>query len=443
MIETASLGTVLAQIRERWGTPGLAAALVDHDKTYSCCLGTLNLDDPQAVRTTSTFCTASVSKVFTATAVMQLVESGQIDLDLPVNAYLPEFFLQDERSRWITPRQLLSHISGMPDESESDYVRLYSQPEYDAGAVERYLLAQRQKTLISKPGTRFIYSNIGYNVLGALISRVSGETFEEYMRQNVLFASGMRSSTFLPGEIEARNLARPHIRAPYMQVSSLYPYHRADAPSSSLHSDLNDLCIWARFCLGVHQSDGRNVLRMETLHAMWQPVVYRGHGLYQHMATGWNTGVYRGQPVICHGGQGAGLSAFLALLPERKQAAICLINEESPVRQRVVEALLDVLLGREPQLGSLSWLVPVSRALAAGGINAARQAAQTLLVHRPAGIEIDEGGLLRLGQQLLLAGRVQSGIEILRLNLKAFPASDDTRECLRAASRHAGDRVID
>ena len=234
------LTPVLEEIIQRWEIPGLAVGIVEAGEiVYAKGFGVQNLDTQMPVTLESQFCVASVSKAFVASAVMQLVEQSLVDLDAPITRYLPYFVLDDDCYPQITIRQALSHTSGMPDISEFEYNALVENPEYDEGAIERFVRSLSNRQMIAKPGERFSYSNIAYNVLGDLIAKVSGMSFEAYMKTRLLTPAGMPSSTFLMEEVARDLLAVPHLRTPAMGVSPIYPYHRADAPSSFLHSNGN------------------------------------------------------------------------------------------------------------------------------------------------------------------------------------------------------------
>ena len=208
-----------------------------------------SLETPVPVTLDSIFCVASIAKCFVATAVVQLAEHGKIDLDAPLVQYLPYFQLDDERYPQITIRQILSHTSGMPDMDESEYDELVAHPEYDDGAAERYVRGLRRRKMPAAPGERFLYSNIAYNVLGDLIAKISGQSFEAYMKEHILLPAGMPNSTFFYPDVPRDRLAVPHLRTPEMIVNPIYPYHRADAPASYLHSTVVDMCHWAITCL--------------------------------------------------------------------------------------------------------------------------------------------------------------------------------------------------
>ena len=105
------------------------------------------------------------------------------------------------------------------------------------------LRTQKQET-DRQPGERLSYSNIAYDLLGNLLAKVTGQPFERAMRERLLIPAGMPNSTFLLAEAPPERLAVPHLRAPEMVVNHVYPYHRADAPASFLHSTVDAVQQW-------------------------------------------------------------------------------------------------------------------------------------------------------------------------------------------------------
>ncbi len=194
----AVLAPVIRQVMDTFDMPGLALGIVKAGElAYAGSFGVRNRETGEPVTPRSLFHMASVSKPFVATAIMRLVEQGKVGLDAPLVTYLPYFTLRDARVQDITIRQMLCHTSGMPD--EDDY-RWYA-PEDDAGALERYVRGLADASLLFPPGERHEYSNIAYEVLGDVIAKVSGRTFEDYVRQAILAPAGMVDSTFLRGEV--------------------------------------------------------------------------------------------------------------------------------------------------------------------------------------------------------------------------------------------------
>lgn len=427
MLYLSTLETVLYEIMTRWDIPGLAVGLVDRtERVYAQGYGVQSLETQAPVTPDSVFCLASIAKPFVATAVMQLAERGRIDFDAPVVRYLPYFKLDDERCRHITIRQMLSHTSGMPDMDESEYDALVDRPEYDDGAAERYVRALAGRRMVAAPGERFSYSNIAYNVLGDLIAKIAGQTFEAYMIDHVLLPAGMPGSTFFYPDVPRDSLAMPHIRAPEMIVRPTYPYHRADAPASFLHSSAIDMCWW---CIaGLSRGRGeRPLLSPSAWETMWLPVARRSsYPLYEQAGLGWTLGHFGGASTVSHGGAGFGWTAFLLLMPESERAGVVLCNEESSAIGVCVDAVANTLLDREPQPGAVSWMVPIARALQAGGI----EAAYACYAELGREFVLDADDLVTLAMQLVSAGKPHLAIDVLTLNLHVFPEHTGSRTWL-------------
>lgn len=435
------LDSVLEEIITRWGIPGLGVGIVEDGRiVYARGFGVQSLATRVPVTPGSIFCVASVSKCFVATAILQLVERGKLQLDAPLVEYLPDFRLNDGHYWQITLRQILSHTSGMPDMDEAKYDELVAHPEYDEGAPERYVRALASCKMIAAPGERFAYSNIAYNVLGYLIAQVSGQTFEDYMREQILRPAGMPESTFFPLEVPRDRLAVPHLRAPGMIVNPIYPYHRADAPASFLHSTVVEMCHWAITCLGGGDFEGQRILAPASFNLMWTPVAEWGFPpLYEHIGLGWTLGHFDGVKTASHGGMGFGWTDFLTLLPEKKCGAVVLCNEESSARSRTVRAAIHVMLGREPVVNTVSWMIPISRALEEGGLPAA-QACYAEIKDSP-DYFFDEDELVSLAYQLLNVQKRDLAMGVLELNRQVFPEHLDSLIFLAKLYLQQGDRA--
>ncbi len=417
----SKLDMVLEEIVARWGIPGLAVGITDNNGIiYAGSFGVQSLETQTPVTPGSIFCLASIAKCFVASAIMQLVEQGKLELDAPLVQHLPYFRMDDERYQQITLRQVLSHTSGMPDMNESEYDELVAHPEYDDGAAERYVRSLPARKMIGTPGERFAYSNIAYNVLGVLIAKISGQSFESYMREHILRPAGMPDSTFFFPDVPLNRLAVPHLRTPRMMVNPIYPYHRADAPASFLYSTVTDMCHWAITNLkqGIYQEE--RLLTPASYDLMWTPIAQRGVPPYrEEMGLGWSLGHFEGIRTIGHGGGGFGWTCLLVLLPEIQRAAIILSNEESYAHERAMEAVIHTLLGKEPQPGDVSWMIPVAKALQTGGVQAAYACYDEIKHGSDYFIDADE--LFSLFYQLMSAKEIDLAFQVMELNLYAFP----------------------
>jgi CubicO group peptidase (beta-lactamase class C family) len=158
-------------IREQ-GLPGFAIAVVaDNRLAFAAGFGVRNVTSPEdRITTRSLFHMASITKPFVATSLMQLVENGKVNLAAPVVTYLPYFRMADNRYKSITVRQMVTHTSGMPDVADYEW----DKPQYDDGALERYVKSLGTLRLEFEPGERFKYSNMAFEILGDLVADASG-----------------------------------------------------------------------------------------------------------------------------------------------------------------------------------------------------------------------------------------------------------------------------
>ena len=332
---------------ESFGVAGLAVGIVKGDELiYAQGFGVRSLETGEPVTPRSLFHLASISKPFVATALVQLVEAGKLELDAPVVAYLPYFSLNDERAPRITVQQMLSHVSGIPDPQEYDW----HQPETDEGALERYVRSLASETLIAAPGEKHAYSNAAFEVLGDVIAKVSGQTFEDYVKTHILEPLEMHDSTFLLSEVSPALATTPHFGMPPTTLSDAYPYHRAHAPSSTLHSSVVDMSHWAIAHLHRGRFKDRQILQPSSYELLWHPYVRTGdEGWNEAVGLSWFFGTFRDRRVISHGGSDPGFNAEFVMVPDEAIAVIVMGNANNPAVWTVADGVLDIVFGLEPQ----------------------------------------------------------------------------------------------
>ncbi len=339
----SSLDPLIEQGVREGRLAGFAAGVVlDGRLVYSRGVGLMNVSRPDSAVTPDTlFHMASITKPFVATAVMQLVEQGKVDLDAKVTRYLPYFKTADARSDAITVRQLLTHTSGMPDVDDYEW----NKPQYDDGALERYVRSLTGQKLRFDPGTRWAYSNMGFEVLGDLVAKVSGTSVEECVQRRILEPLGMVSSTLLVTRADRARLADGYSRprndtsGPLVMVPA-YPYNRIHTPSSDLHSSVNDMARWALANLNRGELDGRRILKAATYDTLWKPAAEiefcRGEDMTDCRKPGGSVGISwfleqkGGHLVVSHGGGDDGFVTSLILVPDRKMAFVAMANADRP-----------------------------------------------------------------------------------------------------------------
>ncbi len=194
---------------DQYRVPGLAVAIVEDGKiVFAKGYGVTELASGAPVTPGTAFNAGALSTQFTAAAVMQLVEQGKIDLATPLAEYLPAFTMADARFREITVGQLLTHTSGLANPEGVDW----SQPlqdmwqgfdqETDPGGLTRYLERFAGRQLLAAPGAKWSYADANYNLLGAVIEAVSGQSFEAYMHDHIFAPLGMAHTTYVPAALD-------------------------------------------------------------------------------------------------------------------------------------------------------------------------------------------------------------------------------------------------
>ncbi len=278
----------------------------------------------------------SIAKVFTATAAMQLAEQGKLDIDQPLQKYLPEFSIKSRfgDTRGITPRNIMTHHSGLP----GYWVRGMS--ERHPAPFEEQVTAVRGEYVATPPNTVFAYSNLGVSLLGAAIGEVSGECYASYMNRYLLQPLGMSHSEFaarIPGKA-------------YKDGKEVEAIPLRDLPSSSLNSSANDMARFMRMVFADGRFEGRQVLRPESLREMFKvqnanvPLDFDFK-----MGLGWmlsGVDVPRAGVVASHGGTTLNYHTMLAVLPQHKLGVVVLSNSANAqgVVSKVTEETLKLAL---------------------------------------------------------------------------------------------------
>ncbi|MCG2616986.1 beta-lactamase family protein [Terrimonas sp. NA20] len=305
--------------------PGYVAAVIQDGRVIHLrAIGVESTATAKPVTTRSDFHMASVSKPFAATAILHLRDQGKLDLDSPLVYYLPYFRMKEEEYINITLRHILTHSSGIPD--VTDYQ--WDHPQTGDGSAEVYVRSFSDKQLDFSPGSEFRYSNAAYDLLASVIADISGLSFEEYVRKNILLPAGMRSSSFLLADITEEGRAAPHEFDDALQLSpaAVYPYNRIHAPSSTLHANLLDMIQWARIWLNKGTGKDGSVLQASTWEEMLMPQ-RRVNDEYQ-VCLSWFETMIEGHKVYFHSGGDTGFRTFVGFAPSENAAVILMGNND-------------------------------------------------------------------------------------------------------------------
>jgi CubicO group peptidase (beta-lactamase class C family) len=290
--------------------------------------GLVNRDTGVAATPESLFQIGSVTKVWTATLVLQLVDEGLVDLDRPVREYLPGFAVADPAvTETVTVRQLLAHTGGFDGDVFEDTGR-------GDDALERYVAHLRDAAQIHPPGALFSYCNSGYSVLGALVARQRGGTWEDVLRRHVIEPLGAAYVALLAEEAVLFRVAAGHVRMPGAEHAGVVPrwqLPRSTAPAgASTCAAPRELIRFGRMFLdGGVAADGTRLLSADAVSAMCTPHV-TVPGPRGRVTDRWGLGFahydWGGPTVIGHDGGTLGQSALWRLVPEHDFVIAMLVN---------------------------------------------------------------------------------------------------------------------
>jgi CubicO group peptidase (beta-lactamase class C family) len=395
--------------------PGLVIGIVKDQKVvYAKAFGCKNVDTNEPLTIRDLFHMASISKPFVASAIMQLVEQGKINLDSSVVKYIPYFKLEDENYLKITIKQMLNHISGMPD--VQDYQ--WDNPVYSEDALEKYVRSISSEKMHSMPGESFAYSNMAFECLGDVIAKVSEMSFADYQKKNLLDPAGMTESSFLKPEYLPDNWAAPHIRMITTKVWDGYPYNRMHGPSSTLHSNVLEMCNWAITNMNHGIFNERKILEPESYDVLWYP--WFEFEKENHIGLSWFINKYKGEKAIGHSGGDIGFTTNLIMLPDKSMAVVVMSNQSPAPVEDVTNAALDIMLDLEPVQVSAPASIPVSQELKENGLDAAVAMWDSLYANHAESYNFDPQHFSGLYAALYM-DQVKEAETLTRLCLGIFP----------------------
>jgi len=299
--QSDKLEAAAAAAAKSQAVPALSIATSNANRTtYQVHLGAAN---PQ-----TQYRAGSITKLFTAIAVMQMVEAGKLDLDQPVSRYLPELPFPS------TIRQILCHRSGIVREPGRGHY-------FDAkpSTLKQVTASLKPTSLVYKPGTTTKYSNAAITLLGDVIERVSGQSYEAYIQAKILKPLGMASTTFRMAD--APRLAKGVMWTTDGRQFPAPTFDLGLGPAGNLITTTEDLLQFARWLM---REDTSPVLSRKALDSMWLP--QEGGTRF---GIGFALGELEGAKSVGHGGAIYGHSALLQIIPERKWAAVAFAAKDS------------------------------------------------------------------------------------------------------------------
>lgn len=343
----------IAAQMHKWKVPGLAIGVVQNGQViYSDGLGLRDVKGNLPVTTKTIFAIGSISKSFTSLSIGILNDQGKLDWDKPVRQYLPEFQMYDPvASERMTSRDLISHRVGMAGHDLIWYSSDFNREE----------LVHQLRFLQSNHDFRsgYRYNNMLVMTAGYLVGKISGQSWENFVRQHIFEPLQMNSSDFSVFDSQkSSDFAQPYHKDEHTGAVSQIPFHAINSigPAGSINSNVEDMARYAIFQLGKGKVADRQIVSEANLALNHTPQVpmpaestSKEIGLRSY-AMGWVISSYRGHPLWWHNGGIDGFYALLALLPDENFGVVILTNllDDDPVPEIISYYLYDHLLGLEP-----------------------------------------------------------------------------------------------
>ncbi|MET9633224.1 serine hydrolase domain-containing protein [Lentzea sp. NPDC006480] len=312
----------LPRLVAQYEVPGATVAVTAGDEVVEAAAGVLNKNTGVETTTDSLFQIGSITKVWTTTLAMQLVDEGLLDVDAPVRDYLPEFRIGDEdAAKQITVRQLMCHTSGF----EGD---LFTDTGRGDDCVEKYVATLHDTPQLFAPGEMFSYNNAGYVVLGRVVETLRGKPYDECLRDHLFAPLGLTHAATSAYDAIMFRAAVGHLTPDETQgpqVAPVWALVRSNAPAGSMLSmSASDLLKFAR----MHMNKQTEVLSPAAIEAMQQVQVQVPDLalMGDSWGLGWELFHYPQATVIGHDGGTIGQNAFLRLVPEQGVAVALLTN---------------------------------------------------------------------------------------------------------------------
>ena len=348
----AAIDTYIDEQMHGQHIPGLALGIVKGDQiVYLKGFGVSNPTGEHMTPQTP-LSIGSLTKSFTALAIMQLVEAGQLDLDASVQRYLPWFRVADPAvSAQITLRHLLNHASGLPRTLETQY-----ENRADEGAdTLEWRLRSLSTTTLEQPLGTYGYSNAGYQVLAMVIQQVTGQSYEAYVRQHIFAPLALQQSFASLREARQHGMASGYHYWFGVPVASDLPTYRVGPGNGGLFASAEDMSHYLIAHLNQGRSGTTALLSPAGMAELHRPAVPRtpAPGWY---AMGWSVQTMDGGTTLAHSGQSYNYLAKMMLVPEEQWGVVVMQNAQYTVRfisgdsgqDSIADGVVSLLRGKQP-----------------------------------------------------------------------------------------------
>ena len=296
------------------------------------------------MRVENTFSICSISKLFTAVAIMQLVEDGKINLDDPIQKVLPWFDIKNDfkDAPQLTIKSILSHSSGLPRESNHPY---WSWPDFPFPTKQDVIEELKNQEMLYPPSKYYQYSNLGLSLLGFIVEEVTQTNFDDYVNQNIIIPLSMNNTkTYMSSEDYGKNLTLGYSSLNRNIQREKVNFFNADgiAAAAGFTSNVEDLAKFARWQIDLVKSLEKNILSPETLKLMHE---IHWDDKLTSVTRGLGFGVYNfdGENWVGHGGSCPGYRSQLYINTNKELAYSVMINSSGTSPTKYIDGIHEIL----------------------------------------------------------------------------------------------------
>ncbi len=374
----------------------------------------------------------SITKQFTATLIMQLVEQRKIKLDGKLSDYLPEY--RKDTGEKVTVHQLLNHTSGIP--SYTGLPGFFNDVSRDPYTVDDFVKKYTSNNLEFEPGSKFSYNNSGYFLLGAILEKVTGRTYEQALKERILDPLGMKNTGYDHHDTVLNKRAAGYQKTADGYRNAAYLDMSLPYAAGSMYSTVEDLYLWDQ-ALYTNQ-----VISAQSKELMFKPNL-------DDYAYGWvvnkaslGTGKDSVQK-IKHGGGINGFSTVIVRFPAQKHLIVLLENTSQGRSLDTLEReLTSILFNRPYNLPKMPLAEVLKKTIEGKGLEAGLAQYRDLKTRQAKVYDFSEPELNRLGYELMQAKNLKEAIEIFKLNVAVYPKGFNTYDSLGEAYMVNGDTEL-
>jgi CubicO group peptidase (beta-lactamase class C family) len=374
----------------------------------------------------------SITKQFTATLILQLVEQGKIDLQGKLSDYLP-YYRKDIGDK-VTVHQLLNHTSGIP--SYTSLPKFFEDVSRNPFGVEDFVKKYCSGELEFEPGSKFSYNNSGYFLLGAIVEQITGKKYEEMLQEKIFGPLGMKDSGYDHHATIIKHRATGYSKTADGYANSAYLDMSIPYAAGSLYSTVEDLYKWDR---GL---ETEKVLTKKSKDLMFTPGMSNyGYGFFMGEMEVGKTG--KKVKTIGHGGGINGFNTLITRLPESGSLVVLLGNVEG------IQKLNDITLGAVAVINGQPYEKPkysiadtLFKTYGEDGIAATVKQYRDLKASKSGDYDFSEPQLNTLGYRLMALGKTKDALEIFKLNVEMFPEAFNPYDSLGEAYLADGNKEL-